>query len=80
MIPEMYVTKYIHLFFSFNCSDINTIQEGIGDKISLIVQFSSTFVAGIIIGFVHGWKLTLVILSVSPLLVASGAVWSYVSR
>ncbi|XP_060103685.1 LOW QUALITY PROTEIN: ATP-binding cassette sub-family B member 5 [Heteronotia binoei] len=57
--------------------DINTIQEGIGDKISLIVQFSSTFVAGIIIGFVHGWKLTLVILAVSPLIAASGAVWSY---
>nr|XP_056713062.1 ATP-binding cassette sub-family B member 5 [Euleptes europaea] len=57
--------------------DINTIQEGIGDKISLIVQFSSTFVAGIIIGFVYGWKLTLVILAVSPLLAVAGAVWSY---
>ncbi|XP_048806639.1 ATP-binding cassette sub-family B member 5 isoform X2 [Lagopus muta] len=56
--------------------DINTIHEGIGDKICIFVQFFSTFVTGIIIGFVHGWKLTLVILSVSPLLAASAAVWS----
>ncbi|NXJ75962.1 MDR1 protein, partial [Trogon melanurus] len=56
--------------------DINTIHEGIGDKICIFVQFLATFVAGIIIGFIHGWKLTLVILSVSPLLAASAAVWS----
>ncbi|XP_056190704.1 ATP-binding cassette sub-family B member 5 isoform X2 [Falco biarmicus] len=56
--------------------DINTIHEGIGDKICIFVQFFATFLAGIIIGFVHGWKLTLVILSVSPLLAASAAVWS----
>ncbi|KAM8810396.1 ATP-binding cassette sub-family B member 5 [Eudromia elegans] len=56
--------------------DINTIHEGIGDKICIFVQFFSTFLAGIIIGFIHGWKLTLVILSVSPLLAASAAVWS----
>ncbi|XP_064907344.1 ATP-binding cassette sub-family B member 5 isoform X3 [Columba livia] len=56
--------------------DINTIHEGIGDKICIFVQFFSTFLTGIIIGFVHGWKLTLVILSVSPLLAVSAAVWS----
>ncbi|XP_014458531.1 ATP-dependent translocase ABCB1 isoform X1 [Alligator mississippiensis] len=56
--------------------DINTIHEGIGDKICIFVQFFATFLTGIIIGFVHGWKLTLVILSVSPLLAASAAVWS----
>ncbi|NXU57527.1 MDR1 protein, partial [Turnix velox] len=56
--------------------DINTIHEGIGDKICIFVQFLATFLAGIIIGFIHGWKLTLVILSVSPLLAASAAVWS----
>lgn len=56
--------------------DINTIHEGIGDKICIFVQFFSTFLAGITIGFAHGWKLTLVILSVSPLLAASAAVWS----
>uniref|UniRef100_A0A8D0HE63 ABC transmembrane type-1 domain-containing protein n=1 Tax=Sphenodon punctatus TaxID=8508 RepID=A0A8D0HE63_SPHPU len=59
--------------------DINTIHEGIGDKICIFVQFFATFLTGIIIGFVYGWKLTLVILSVSPLLAASAAVWSFVS-
>eukprot|EP00079_Xenopus_tropicalis_P037616 XP_017951387.1 PREDICTED: multidrug resistance protein 1-like [Xenopus tropicalis] len=56
--------------------DINTIHEGLGDKISIFLQFFSTFISGIIIGFVHGWKLTLVIMSVSPLLGASAAVWT----
>ncbi|NWT79045.1 MDR1 protein, partial [Lanius ludovicianus] len=56
--------------------DINTIHKGIGDKISIFLQFFSTFVSGLIIGFIYGWKLTLVVMSVSPLLAASAAVWS----
>ncbi|XP_041104910.1 ATP-dependent translocase ABCB1 [Polyodon spathula] len=56
--------------------DINTINEGLGDRICIFVQFFCTFVAGFIIGFIYGWKLTLVILSVSPLLAASAAVLS----
>ncbi|XP_063817690.1 ATP-dependent translocase ABCB1-like isoform X2 [Pseudophryne corroboree] len=56
--------------------DINTIHEGLGDKISIFIQFLSTFIAGIIIGFVNGWKLTLVILSVSPILGVSAALWT----
>uniref|UniRef100_A0A8C0G035 p-glycoprotein n=1 Tax=Chelonoidis abingdonii TaxID=106734 RepID=A0A8C0G035_CHEAB len=51
--------------------DINTIHEVIGDKICIFVQFFTTFLTGIVIGFVYGWKLTLVILSVSPLLAAA---------
>ncbi|XP_056385038.1 ATP-dependent translocase ABCB1-like [Hyla sarda] len=56
--------------------DINTIHEGLGDKICIFAQYFATFITGIIIGFVNGWKLTLVILSVSPLLGVSAAVWS----
>ncbi|XP_069068459.1 ATP-dependent translocase ABCB1-like [Pleurodeles waltl] len=56
--------------------DINTIRDGLGDKFSMFAQYLSTFVAGMVIGFVYGWKLTLVILSVCPLLAASAAVWS----
>lgn len=35
--------------------------------------------SGLIIGFIYGWKLALVVLSVSPLLAASAAFWSTVS-
>ncbi|XP_040218089.1 ATP-dependent translocase ABCB1-like isoform X2 [Rana temporaria] len=56
--------------------DINTIHDGLGDKISIFIQFFSTFLTGIIIGFIYGWKLTLVIMSVSPLLGVSAALWS----
>ncbi|KAI5618278.1 multidrug resistance protein 1, partial [Silurus asotus] len=56
--------------------DINTINDGLGDKIAIFVQFFCRFLTGIIIGFIFGWKLTLVILAVSPLLAGSAAVWS----
>ncbi|KAM4702862.1 ATP-dependent translocase ABCB1-like [Rhinophrynus dorsalis] len=56
--------------------DINTINEGLGDKICIFAQFLSTFISGVIIGFVNGWKLTLVILSVSPLLGVSATIWT----
>uniref|UniRef100_A0A674BJB0 ATP-binding cassette sub-family B member 5 n=1 Tax=Salmo trutta TaxID=8032 RepID=A0A674BJB0_SALTR len=54
--------------------DINTINEGLGDKICVFVQFFCTFLSGFVIGFIFGWKLTLVILAVSPLLAGSAAI------
>ncbi|XP_015263372.1 PREDICTED: multidrug resistance protein 1-like [Gekko japonicus] len=58
--------------------DVSKINEGIGDKISILIQGISTFLAGIIIGFIEGWKLTLVILAVSPVLGLSAAIWAKV--
>ncbi|KAM3821027.1 ATP-binding cassette sub-family B member 5 [Vipera latastei] len=58
--------------------DINTIHKGIGDTIGIIIQNFSTFLTAIIIGFAFGWKLTLVILTVTPLIAVSGALWSYI--
>ncbi|XP_078519762.1 ATP-dependent translocase ABCB1-like isoform X1 [Lissotriton helveticus] len=55
--------------------DITTIRNGLGDKVSVFAQQLCTFVLGIVFGFVYGWKLTLVILSIVPLLAASAAVW-----
>ncbi|EPY83261.1 hypothetical protein CB1_000577008 [Camelus ferus] len=56
--------------------DINKINDGIGDKIALLFQNMSTFSIGLAIGLVKGWKLTLVTLSTSPLIIASAAMFS----
>nr|UOU03320.1 ATP-binding cassette subfamily B1-2 [Brachionus rubens] len=48
--------------------DINKIKDGFGDKFGNAIQFLSTSIAGLIIGFIRGWKLTLVILALSPIL------------
>lgn len=65
-------------FLSDHNSDLNTVNDGLGDKICIFVQFFCRFIIGLIIGFIFGWKLTLVILAVSPLLAGSAAVWSKV--
>ncbi|XP_063180837.1 ATP-dependent translocase ABCB1 [Chroicocephalus ridibundus] len=58
--------------------DVSKINEGIGDKIGLLVQAVTTFVTGFIVGLIRGWKLTLVILAVSPVLGLSAAIWAKV--
>uniref|UniRef100_A0A8C6NY05 ATP-binding cassette, sub-family B (MDR/TAP), member 4 n=1 Tax=Nothobranchius furzeri TaxID=105023 RepID=A0A8C6NY05_NOTFU len=60
------------------CSDVYKIQEGIGDKVGMLIQSFSSFVAAFVIGFTQGWKLTLVILAVSPALGISAALFSKV--
>ena len=50
-----------------------------GDKLGNFFQWFSSAITGFVLGFVFGWKLTLVIMAVSPLLVASGVIFSKVS-
>ena len=59
--------------------DVNKIREGIGDKIAGFLMWSSTCISGIIIGLVYGWKLALVTIALSPLLIVCGGVMTYVS-
>nr|AKC42134.1 ABCB1 [Petromyzon marinus] len=56
--------------------DINKVTDGMGDKVSLLAQSLATFISGFIIGFIKGWKLTLVILAISPVLAISAGLWS----
>ncbi|CAF3084747.1 unnamed protein product [Rotaria sp. Silwood2] len=56
--------------------DVNKIHDGIGDKIGSTSQFIAAFFTGFILGFAKGWKLTLVILSISPLLFTSAVLFS----
>ncbi|XP_071071286.1 phosphatidylcholine translocator ABCB4 isoform X2 [Dasypus novemcinctus] len=56
--------------------DISKISEGIGDKVGMFFQAVATCFAGFIVGFIRGWKLTLVIMAISPILGLSSAVWA----
>lgn len=39
----------------------------------MVIQYTSTFVVGFVVGFIKGWQLTLVIMSLTPLLALSSA-------
>ncbi len=58
---------------------MNKVTEGIGDKIGNFFQWFMCFVSGLIIGFVYGWKLSLVILAFGPLLCGCGFAMTVVS-
>ncbi|EYC29560.1 hypothetical protein Y032_0006g3036 [Ancylostoma ceylanicum] len=47
--------------------NLERVKEGTGDKIGLMFQYTSQFLTGFIIAFTHSWKLTLVMLAVTPL-------------
>jgi ABC-type multidrug transport system fused ATPase/permease subunit len=52
----------------------NTIvhREAIGDKLGQAIQSLTMFAAGVVVGFYYLWSLTLVTLSLSPLLAVAG--------
>ncbi|KAM8934651.1 bile salt export pump-like [Pelodytes ibericus] len=48
--------------------DINKINDAIADQVGIFIQRFTTFISGFLLGFVNGWKLTLIIIAVSPLI------------
>ncbi|CAB3983659.1 Multidrug resistance 1 [Paramuricea clavata] len=52
--------------------DLNKIADGIGHKFGLFQYGMAGFLASYILAFAYGWKLTLVMLSVFPLLAVAG--------
>ncbi|KAG0030198.1 Multidrug resistance protein 1 [Podila clonocystis] len=54
-------------------SDTQLIYDGLADKVGLCLSNFTTFVAGFIIGFIKGWKLSLVLLCAVPLIGAAAA-------
>ncbi|OLY83107.1 Multidrug resistance protein 1B, partial [Smittium mucronatum] len=53
-------------------SDVVLIQDGTGPKLSLLIQLTTTFVSSFVIGFIKGWKMALVVMSIIPVLVVIG--------
>uniref|UniRef100_A0A8C1QU71 Bile salt export pump n=1 Tax=Cyprinus carpio TaxID=7962 RepID=A0A8C1QU71_CYPCA len=80
IIRKMYFRKVMRMEIGwFDCTsvgelntrmsdDINKINDAIADQVGIFIQRFTTFVCGFLMGFAKGWKLTLVIVSVSPLI------------
>ncbi|TSM94690.1 Bile salt export pump [Bagarius yarrelli] len=80
IIRKLYFSKVMRMEIGwFDCNsagelntrmsdDINKINDAIADQVGIFIQRFTTFVCGFLMGFVKGWKLTLVIISVSPLI------------
>ncbi|XP_037542359.1 bile salt export pump [Nematolebias whitei] len=61
--------------------DINKINNAIADQVSIFIERLSTFAFGFMVGFIGGWKLTLVVIAVSPLIgIAAGLMATAVAR
>ncbi|KAI3417880.1 uncharacterized protein J3R85_014152 [Psidium guajava] len=58
--------------------DTVLIQDAMGEKVGKFIQLVSTFLGGFVIAFIKGWLLTLVMLTMIPLLVIAGGVMSLI--
>lgn len=61
-------------------TDASSVRSLVGDILALIVQNAATITAGLLIAFVANWRLSLVVLVVSPAILAQGFVQSRFMR
>uniref|UniRef100_A0AAQ4R5M3 Bile salt export pump n=1 Tax=Gasterosteus aculeatus aculeatus TaxID=481459 RepID=A0AAQ4R5M3_GASAC len=93
LIRKMYFSKVMRMEIGwFDCTsvgelntrmsdDINKINDAIADQVAIFLQRFTTFVCGFSVGFVKGWKLTLVIVAASPLIgVGAGLMAVFVAK
>ncbi|KAL1919071.1 uncharacterized protein VTP21DRAFT_2452 [Calcarisporiella thermophila] len=52
-------------------NDTNQLQDGVSEKLPMVVEGFATFISGWIFGFIANWKVTLVLLCVSPFITLS---------
>lgn len=52
----------------FHLLDINKISDAIADQVSIFIKRISTFIFSFMVGFIRVWKLTLVVITVGPLI------------
>ena len=63
----------------FFFSDVNIIQEGIGDKVGNLINTVALFFTSLALAFSRDWRLVLILLSLSPIMIISGGIIVYVS-
>uniref|UniRef100_A0AAR2IVK1 ATP-binding cassette, sub-family B (MDR/TAP), member 11a n=1 Tax=Pygocentrus nattereri TaxID=42514 RepID=A0AAR2IVK1_PYGNA len=66
---EAQMTMFAYYYVGIGLGvDINKINSAIADQVAIFIERFSTFIFGFLVGFVGGWKLTLVVIAVSPLI------------
>ncbi|KAF3449391.1 hypothetical protein FNV43_RR10119 [Rhamnella rubrinervis] len=60
-------------------SDIIVVQDALSEKVGNFIHYMSRFVGGFIIGFVRVWQISLVTLSIVPLIALAGGVYAYIA-
>ena len=59
--------------------DIEKVHDGIGTNLAILIQYLSTFVAGLLGAFYLNWEMTFILLATTPFIVAPSAVFNQVS-
>lgn len=60
-------------------SDILIVQDALSEKVGNFMHYISRFIAGFVIGFVRVWQISLVTLSIVPLIALAGGLYAYVT-
>ncbi|KAF5938716.1 hypothetical protein HYC85_022975 [Camellia sinensis] len=60
-------------------SDIIVVQDAISEKVGNFIHYISRFIAGFTIGFIRVWQISLVTLSIVPLIAIAGGVYAFVA-
>ncbi|PKI46864.1 hypothetical protein CRG98_032675 [Punica granatum] len=60
-------------------SDIIIVQDALSEKVGNFMHYISRFLGGFIIGFVRVWQISLVTLSIVPLIALAGGIYAYVA-
>ncbi|KAL1916373.1 uncharacterized protein VTP21DRAFT_5990 [Calcarisporiella thermophila] len=61
-------------------SDTFLIQEGISDKVGLVIKNVTQVISGFTMAFIFGWRLSLVLLALLPLILLSGYLFTGVIK
>ncbi|KAJ4952927.1 hypothetical protein NE237_029759 [Protea cynaroides] len=60
-------------------SDIIVVQDAISEKVGNFLHYISRFISGFAIGFSQVWQISLVTLSIVPMIAIAGGVYAYVA-
>lgn len=68
----------MYLKVCFLCRDVAHVEEGLGEKLGLLIQWVATLVAGVAVSLTIEWRLTLLMAFAGLLIAMSTALLSVV--